>query len=115
MTALNGCGFDVKILWDLSKNVYPPCHLNLFNPESLGGLLSSCGFVVEEASTPGRLDWDILEGMMENEGFDPGRFWASVAKRASQEAKDELQSWITRYNFSSHMRLLARRRMDSPS
>lgn len=112
ITTLNGQGFDIQILWERSNSIYPPCHINLFNPESLSGLLADCGFEVEEAATPGQLDWDILEGMINREGFDPGRFWTSVARKASPGAKRELQEWITRNRLSSHMRLLARKKQD---
>ena len=115
VTTLNGQGFDIQVLWEQSISVYPPCHINLFNPDSLAGLLCECGFEVEEIATPGQLDWDILERMIDQEGSDPGRFWASVAKRASAQAKEELQNWITRNHFSSHMRLLARKPLDSPN
>ena len=114
ITTLNGQGFDIQILWERSNSIYPPCHINLFNPESLGGLLVECGFEIEDAATPGQLDWDILEGMIDREGFDPGRFWTSVAKKARPEAKSELQEWITRNRLSSHMRLLARKLLDAP-
>jgi SAM-dependent methyltransferase len=102
LTTLNGQGFDIQFLWERSKSVYPPAHLNLFNPDSISGLLRRCGFTIEEASTPGQLDWDILERTP-----DPGRFWSQVAKKGTPQAKKELQEWISRNGFSSHMRVLA--------
>lgn len=102
ITTLNGQGFDIQILWERSKSVYPPAHLNLFNPGSLALLLTKCGFKIEEVTTPGKLDWDIVEGTS-----DPGRFWTHVARKGTAEAKKELQDWITRNGFSSHMRILA--------
>jgi SAM-dependent methyltransferase len=108
-TTLSGHGFDIQVLWERSKAVYPPCHLNFLNPDSLVALLNSLGFVVEEIATPGKLDWDIVEGMIRGENFDPGRFWNLFSKKGSEMAKRTLQEWIRENGFSSHMRVLAQR------
>ncbi len=109
LTTLNGEGFDIQILWEKSKNVTPPHHLNFFNPGSLALLLEKCGFIVEKVDTPGQLDWDIVEGMYRNENIDPGRLWRTFAERATPAAKESLQAWITASGFSSHMRAVARK------
>ncbi|MFH1575607.1 MAG: class I SAM-dependent methyltransferase [Candidatus Nealsonbacteria bacterium] len=109
LTTQNGEGFDIKVLWEKSKSIAPPHHLNFFNPDSISFLLKSKGFVVEEVLTPGQLDWDIVEGMYQKEGVFPGRFWELVAKKASPEAKDKLQSWISENKLSSHMQILCQK------
>jgi len=109
ITTLNGQGFDIQILWENSKSIAPPHHLNFFNPQSISNLLESSGFIVKEISTPGRLDWDIVEGMYREEGLDPGRFWRLIADNASKKAKSELQKWISENNLSSHMRILCQK------
>jgi 2-polyprenyl-3-methyl-5-hydroxy-6-metoxy-1,4-benzoquinol methylase len=110
-TTLNGEGFDIQILWERSKSVSPPHHLNFFNPLSARILLEKKGFVVESVTTPGKLDWDIIEGMRREEGVEIGRFWGNVSLKASDTAKEELQSWISGNNLSSHMKVLARKRI----
>jgi SAM-dependent methyltransferase len=109
LTTLNGEGFDIQILWEKSKSVTPPHHLNFFNPGSLSRLLKENGFTVEKVDTPGQLDWDIVEGMYRNEGIDPGRFWTTLAERATPAAKESLQTWIAESGISSHMRIIARK------
>jgi SAM-dependent methyltransferase len=109
LTTLNGLGFDIQVLWERSKSVSPPHHLNFFNPGSLQRLLKNEGFEIVEISTPGQLDWDIVEGGYLQESLDPGRFFRTVSKRASDRAKKELQSWIADHQFSSHMRVVARK------
>jgi len=42
-TTLNGEGFDIQVLWENSKSVYPPHHLNFFNPRSLTRLCTEAG------------------------------------------------------------------------
>ena len=107
-TTLNGEGFDIQVLWEESKSVHPPHHLNFFNPQSLAGLCIATGFKVEEIATPGRLDWNIVENALA-EGTDVGRFWRLLAKKGSEPAKQDLQKWISQNGFSSHMRLVARK------
>lgn len=109
LTTLNGNGFDILLLWERSKSVSPPHHLNFFNFKSLQHLLERVGFEVEDNSTPGRLDWDIVEGMIKNEGVNLGRFWNFLAKEGTETSKQELQNWISRNNFSSHIRVLAKK------
>ena len=110
LTTLNGLGFDIQILWERSKSVSPPHHLNFFNPHSMEILLERVGFDIVEISTPGQLDWDIIEGGFRHEGIDPGRFFRTISHHGTAEAKQDLQQWIRTHNFSSHMRVIAKKR-----
>ncbi len=109
LTTLSGLGFDIQLLWERSKSVMPPHHLNFFNPQSVRLMLERTGFTVIEVSTPGQLDWDIVEGCYREEGLDPGRFFRMVAKYGTIQAKRGLQAWIGNHNFSSHMRVIAQK------
>lgn len=109
LTTLNGQGFDIQLLWEKSKSISPPHHLNFFNPESIAALLENCGFIVEEVATPGRLDWDIVDGMVKHSDVDLGRFWKFIAYYKNETCKNELQEWIAGNNLSSHMRVIARK------
>lgn len=108
-TTLNGKGFDILLLWEGSKSIAPPHHLNFFNPVSIKLLLQKIGFVNIEVTTPGLLDWDIVEGMIVRDGISLGRFWDVLAKESDDSIKTTLQEWITKSNLSSHMRILAQR------
>ncbi len=109
MTTLNGLGFDILLLWQLSKSVSPPHHLNFLNPESAQLLLEKTGFEVIETATPGSLDWDIVESRILNDSAPVDRFWKMVADKGTPAAKQELQEWIAGNKFSSHLRVLARK------
>lgn len=109
LTTLSGKGFDIQLLWERSKSVSPPHHLNFFNPESVSLLAKRCGLETVEAVTPGRLDWDIVEGMILNEGASAGPFWDDLARSSNPAAKEALQQWIAGNGLSSHMRILLRR------
>ncbi|MDA2909540.1 class I SAM-dependent methyltransferase [Nitrospiraceae bacterium AH_259_D15_M11_P09] len=108
-TTLNGKGYDVQVLWEHSKSVFPPHHLNFLNPHSLVDLCESVGFHVEEISTLGQLDWDIVEGAIMNDGVDVGRFWSLLARTGTENCKREFQLWLSKHGLSSHMRIWARR------
>jgi SAM-dependent methyltransferase len=110
LTTLNGLGFDVQILWERAKSVFPPHHLNFFNPRSMETLLVRKEFEIVEIATPGQLDWDIIEGAYQHDGLDPGRFFKTVSRYGTAEAKRDLQQWIRANNFSSHMRVIAKKR-----
>jgi len=109
LTTLNGLGFDIQLLWENSKSVMPPHHLNFFNPNSIKILLEKKGFKVVEITTPGKLDWDIVEGSFIYDSIDPCRFFKTVSKYGSDEAKKELQLWISKNGFSSHMSIIAKK------
>ncbi len=109
ITAPNGQGFDIQILWEKSKNIFPPHHLNLFNPHSIKLLLESNGFRVIESATPGKIDLDIVEGMYRKDNVDIGRLWKSILNKASAREKARLQRWIAECGFSSHMRIVAQK------
>lgn len=109
ITSLNGLGFDILLLHEKSKSVSAPHHLNFLNPVSAVKLLEKCGFEVIAVSTPGKLDWSIVEGMIKNDGVELGRFWGSLAYSGSDKCKEELQNWISGNNLSSHMWILSRK------
>lgn len=111
LTTLNGLGFDLQILWEQSPSIFPPHHLNFFNPDSVGILLGKYGFAIQEIATPGKLDWDIVEGMWRKDSVEIGRFWKLLAARGTLEAKQQLQEWISTNGFSSHMRVVARKNL----
>ena len=60
-TTLNGMGFDIQLLGKNSNSIYPPYHINFFNPKSIELLLTKIGFNVILIDTPGKLDLSIVE------------------------------------------------------
>lgn len=108
-TTLSGAGFDIQVLWEESKSVTPPHHLNFLNPDSVKLLLDRCGFEAMEVTTPGKLDVNILENNLEK--IKPkDRFVKTLIEMTDQNAKDELQEFLQRHNLSSHMMVVARRK-----
>lgn len=111
ITTLSGKGFDIQLLWEKHKNVNPPHHLNFINPASMRIVLEAGGFEIEKITTPGKLDWDIVEKMIKNGNVDLGRWWDTVCE-ADEDAKIGLQKWIASNNLSSHIRVVAKKVRD---
>lgn len=110
-TTLSSIGFDLRVLWDKSSTFIPPLHLIFFNPGAIKILLKRVGFKIVNISTPGQLDWNIVEEKIKNssDSLKIDRFWYSLAQEGSEKSKNELQEWICRNGFSSHMMVLARK------
>lgn len=106
-TTLSGTGLDIQVLWEKSKSVAPPHHLNFVNPGAASRLLERCGLEMVEVTTPGRLDVDIL---LNNIDEIRDRFWRTFLKTADEEARERMQSWIAGSLLSSHMMVVARRK-----
>ncbi|HXX74273.1 MAG TPA: class I SAM-dependent methyltransferase [Nitrospiraceae bacterium] len=106
----NGLGFDIALLGAHALAVDAE-HVNLFNPESLSGLLRRSGFEVLEASTPGRLDAEFVrEAALKGEcdlSRDP------FLRRVLLEEWDRLgwpfQQFLAANGLSSHLWIVARR------
>lgn len=105
-TTLSGTGIDIQVLWENSKSVSPPHHLNFFNPTSIKKLLTKISFEVVEVSTPGKLDIDILTN---NKKYIKDRFWKSFVELASEEEKRKWQIMLSESGMSSHMMVIARK------
>lgn len=110
LTSLNCEGFDIRVLWDKSRNIYPPHHINFFNTRSLKRSLEEDGFCVEELTTPGKLDLNIVENAARDGLLGEERFWRTFLDNAKGPAKDEFQRFLAENGFSSHMMALARKR-----
>ena len=109
LTCPNGLGFDVAVLGPGSLAIDVE-HVNLFNPESLSHLLTGSGFDVLEATTPGRLDAELVrDAVMRGERtLDP------FLQRVLVDEWDDLgwpfQQFLAANKLSSHMWIVARKR-----
>jgi Methyltransferase domain len=105
-TTLSGTGFDIRLLWEQSRAVSPPHHLNFLNPSSLSKLLTGVGFEVLEVTTPGKLDVDIVA----SSGVHLGdRFWQAFFAHSDAAQRQAWQELIAATGWSSHMMVVARR------
>ena len=99
-TTLSGTGVDIQALWQDSKSVSPPHHLNFLNPYSVRILLKRIGLKCLNVTTPGKLDIDIL---VNNRDKIKDRFWQTFVIQATETMKEQWQSLIVASGWSSHM------------
>lgn len=106
----NGLGFDIAMLGGKALAVDAE-HVNLFNPYSLSRLLAGAGFEVLEASTPGRLDAELVrEAALKGEydlSADP--FLSRVLIGEWDRLGWSFQQFLADHGLSSHMWIAARR------
>jgi hypothetical protein len=105
-TTLSGAGADIQALREDSKSVMPPHHLNFFNPHSIKLLSKVTGFEVMQATTPGKLDIDILN---RNKDLIKDHFWRTFITMATEDQKIECQQWLAQQGWSSHMLVVCRK------
>ena len=104
-------GFDILELWENSKNVYPPHHINLLSVEGVCHLVEHCGFETLEVTTPGQLDVNIVENIVaENPDVPISRF-ARQLLRQPEGVKTAFQNFLQKNCLSSHLRVLVRKRI----
>ena len=101
-----GTGLDIRLLWENSKSVSPPHHLNFFNPKSIDFLLKKIGFTDTEVSTPGKLDVDIA---YTNKELIQDKFWKSYFFQTDPKEFDKLQDFLVFNKLSSHMMIVCKK------
>lgn len=108
-TTLTISGFDLQSLWQHSRQISPPQHLNFLSVEGIRRLAERAGFVVEELTTPGQLDVDIVRNALaDRPDLDVGRFARAVAM-SDDDTRKAFQQFLQANRLSSHVRCLARR------
>lgn len=106
LSTLSGTGLDIRVLWEKSRSVTPPHHINFLNPGAFPLLAERCDLVCEEITTPGVLDLDILA----NSRADiADRFWLHVLD-LPEEKRSQWQRFVSESGSSSHMWVVLRRK-----
>lgn len=99
-STLSSLGIDVRVLWENSKAISPPHHLNFLNPGSLRRLVESIGWKVLSLTTPGKLDIDI---MLNSASSVKDRFWSAFLRVSTVEQRERMQKCVSELGYSSHM------------
>ena len=105
-TTLSGMGLDIRTLWENSKAISPPMHLNFLNPKSITMLLKKVGFEILEINTPGKLDIDIMSN---NKNYLKDKFWRDFLEYADIKEKRIIKKIISENQLSSHMMVVCRK------
>jgi hypothetical protein len=99
-------GVDIQTLWEDSKAISPPMHLNFFNPKSIFILLEDVGYKVLEISTPGKLDIDIMNNSKDK---IKDRFWENFVEYSNEKEKENMQTFLSENGLSSHMMIICKK------
>ena len=105
-TTLSSTGTDILTLWNNSRSVSPPHHINFFNPKSIAIFLKRHKFKILNISTPGKIDINILDN---DRSLIKDRFWKTFLTIASKTDKAKMQNLISDLNFSSHMMVICKK------
>jgi hypothetical protein len=108
-TTLTASGFDIQVLWEGSKSVHPPHHINLLSIAGMSKLIERADLRLVALTTPGQLDIDIVaNAVAENPASSVPRF-VSQLLGAGDDARSAFQDFLSNYRLSSHIRVIAAR------
>jgi len=108
LTTLTVSGFDIQTLWEHSKAVHPPAHINLLSLEGMKALFNRAGLKIIDMSTPGKLDVDIVRNtIQENPHVQVPRFIRQIIFDVSDEVRTAFQQFLREHQLSSHLRIIA--------
>lgn len=109
VTTLTISGFDLQVLWDRSRSITPPQHLNFPSVAGMEQLLARAGLEALSVTTPGRLDVDIVRNRLAAEPALPvPRFARSIAG-ATEPVRQAFQRFLSENRLSSHIQCVARK------
>ncbi|OQX91517.1 MAG: hypothetical protein B6D58_07680 [candidate division Zixibacteria bacterium 4484_95] len=90
-------------LQEHSNSVFPPHHLNFLSIKGFKKLFQRAGFTYIDIWTPGVLDVDIVKNNPMVDEF------TRVLVSRGEKAVMEFQSFLQKYQLSSHVWVLARK------
>ncbi len=109
MSCLGADGFDIQLLWEKSRSLQPPYHLNFLSHKGMTNLFSTAGFEDVHIFTPGRLDVQIVEKSIER-GISPdlSRFEKLLLSRG-EETLAAFQKFLAEHALSSHVWIVCKK------
>jgi SAM-dependent methyltransferase/predicted RNA-binding Zn-ribbon protein involved in translation (DUF1610 family) len=109
ITCLGLDGFDIQVLWEKSRSIMPPYHLNFLSSKGIETLFIKAGFRKVEVLTPGRLDVEIVKRSIER-GIVPelSRFEKFLLSKDENTLK-AFQKFLSENGLSSHVWIICHR------
>ena len=108
-TTLTISGFDLQVLWEHSRSITPPQHLNFASTAGIQALIARCQLELVELSTPGQLDVDIVRNALTaNPDLAVPRFVRTLAL-ADEATRQDFQTFLQNHRLSSHLRCIVRK------
>jgi SAM-dependent methyltransferase len=108
-TTLTVSGFDIQVLWEHSKSVHPPHHINLISVNGMRRVVERSGFELLDLRTPGKLDVDIVHNIVTEDPTIPlDRFSRMIVLESDEEVREAFQRFLQENQLSSHICVVAR-------
>jgi SAM-dependent methyltransferase len=106
-------GFDIQVLWENSKSIFPPHHINFLSVEGFQRLFERAGLEAVEVTTPGVLDVDIVRNAIRRSPqlLRDQRFVSRIL--SSDHVATEFQDFLARNQLSSHTWVLGRKPLNA--
>jgi len=110
-TTPNSLSAERFLLGDYSKT-FDHEHINSFNTNSIRLLFERIGFVVEEITTPGEIDADIIHNALVEKSLllDKNPIWDYLFLKDWPKYKQLVQSFLVEAGLSSNMWVVARKK-----
>ncbi|MCG8572856.1 MAG: class I SAM-dependent methyltransferase [Spirochaetes bacterium] len=103
ITTLTISGFDIQVLWEKSKSISPPHHINFLSIEGFEILLKNAGFKNINIFTPGKLDVDIVKNYIsENPAYISENHFIKTLLSKNEKVLNNFQIFLSENQLSSH-------------
>ena len=109
LTTLTVSGFDIQVLWENSKSVYPPHHINLISVAGMQRLMERCGLRIRDLATPGELDLEIVGNIKQEIPEVALPRFVSQLLNAPSDVRRNFQNFLKTNALSSHIRVVSAR------
>jgi hypothetical protein len=114
LTTRSGSGFDIQALWGEIDTIFPLEHVNLISVAGMRILLERHGFDFMELSTPGQLDVQVvMRKLRDNKKISGSRILRHLTLESGESGREDLQQFLQKYLLSSHMQVVARKKIDT--
>jgi len=103
-------GYDIQVLWEQSKSISPPHHINFMSVRGFEILFERAGFTDIDVLTPGELDTEIVSKAISTSlGLAKSNRFAALLATKSESAQKDFQELLKKYRMSSHVWVFAKR------
>jgi SAM-dependent methyltransferase len=110
ITGLGVDGYDIQTLWEQSKSISPPHHINFMSIKGFELLFKRVGFIDVDLFTPGELDVEIVsKAMATTPGLADKNRFATLLVLKGKQVQKQFQEFLKKNLLSSHVWVIAKR------
>ncbi|MFH1379218.1 MAG: methyltransferase domain-containing protein [bacterium] len=111
LTTISISGFDLQVLWEDSRSIFPPDRINVLSQKGLEMLFARNGFEIIEYSTPGILDLDMVKSAMKkSKNISIPRFVKTMLELGHEHLIHDFQEFLQINRLSSFVRAVLRKK-----